>query len=81
MSRYEVDKDFNLKKVTHSVGGMLVTSLKWLIATVSLAAFYYVFFSFLISTDEEKKLMDAVRTRNGNLSVQCGMVIADSMRL
>ena len=56
MSRYEVDKDFNLKKVTHSVGGMLVTSLKWLIATVSLAAFYYVFFSFLISTDEEKKL-------------------------
>ena len=39
MSRYEADKDFNLKKVTHSVGGMLVTSLKWLIATVSLAAF------------------------------------------
>ena len=48
MSRYEVDKDFNLKKVTHSVGGMLVTSLKWLIATVSLAAFYYVFwFKFI----------------------------------
>lgn len=35
----------------------------------------------LKSPDEEKKLMDAVRTRNGNLSVQCGMVIADSMRL
>lgn len=35
----------------------------------------------LKSPDEEKKLMDAVRTRNGNLSVQCGMVIADSTRL
>ncbi len=56
MSRYVVDKDFNLRKVTHSVGGVLMTSLKWLIATVSLAAFYYIFFSFLISTDEEKRL-------------------------
>ena len=48
MSRYVVDKDFNLRKVTHSLGGVLMTSLKWLIATVSLAAFYYIFFSFLI---------------------------------
>lgn len=56
MSKYEVDKDFNLKKVTHSVGGILMTSLKWLVATVSLAAFYYLCFSMLISTDEERRL-------------------------
>ena len=56
MSKYVVDKDFNLRKVTNSVGGILMTSLKWLIATLSMAAFYYLCFSLLISTDEEKKL-------------------------
>ena len=56
MSHYEFDKDFNLRKVTHSVGGMVWTAAKWLIATVSLAAFYYIIFSLFISTDEERRL-------------------------
>ena len=56
MSRYVFDKDFKLRKVTNSVRGILMTSLKWLIATLSMAAFYYLCFSLLISTDEEKKL-------------------------
>ena len=52
MSRYVFDKDFKLRKVTNSVRGILMTSLKWLIATLSMAAFYYLCFSLLISTDE-----------------------------
>ena len=55
-NRYIFDKDFNLRKVTHSVWGILWTCSKWIIATASLAAFYYVIFSFVINTDEEKKL-------------------------
>ena len=55
-NRYEFDKDFNLKNVTHSVGGMLITAAKWLVATISLAAFYYVVFSFFLNTEEEKRL-------------------------
>ena len=55
-SRYVFDKDFNLKKVTHTVTGVLWTCLKWVVATASLAAFYYLVFSFVINTDEEKRL-------------------------
>ncbi|MGM9737319.1 MAG: M23 family metallopeptidase [Candidatus Cryptobacteroides sp.] len=55
-NRYEVDKDFNLKNVTHSVGGMVLTAVKWLVATLSLAAFYYLVFSFFLNTEEEKRL-------------------------
>lgn len=55
-SRYVFDKDFNLKKVTHTVTGVLWTCLKWVVATASLAAFYYLVFSFVVNTDEEKRL-------------------------
>ena len=55
-SRYILDKDFNLKKVTHTVTGVLWTCVKWFIATASLAAFYYLIFSFVINTDEERRL-------------------------
>lgn len=55
-NQYIFDKDFNLKKVTHSVSGVLLTCTKWIIATVSLAVFYYVLFSLFINTDEEKRL-------------------------
>lgn len=55
-NRFEFDKDFNLKNVTSSLGGILWTSAKWIIATVSLAAFYYLLFSLFLDTDEEKKL-------------------------
>ena len=56
MVRYILDKDFNLLKVTRSVSGVLWTCAKWVIATASLAAFYYLIFSLVINTDEEKRL-------------------------
>lgn len=56
MARYILDKDFNLLKVTRSVSGVLWTCAKWVIATVSLAAFYYLIFSLVVNTDEEKRL-------------------------
>ena len=43
-SKYVVDKDFSLRKVTHSVWEILWSCAKWVIATASLAAFYYLFF-------------------------------------
>ena len=55
-TRHEFDKDFNFRKVTHSVWGMVRTTLKWLVATVSLAAFYYIVFSFFLNTEEERRL-------------------------
>ena len=55
-TRYEFDKDFNFRKVTHSVWGMVRTTLKWLVATVSLAAVYYIVFSFFLNTEEERRL-------------------------
>jgi len=56
MARYILDKDFNLLKVTRSVSGVLWTCAKWVIATASLAAFYYLIFFLVINTDEEKRL-------------------------
>lgn len=56
MNKYVLDKDFNLKKVTRSVWGILWTCLKWIVATVSLAAFSYLIFSFVLNTEEEKRL-------------------------
>ena len=56
MARYVLDKDFNLLKVTRSVSGILWTCAKWIIATASLAAFYYLIFSLVINTDEERRL-------------------------
>ena len=48
MVRYILDKDFNLLKVTRSLSGILWTCAKWVIATASLAAFYYLIFSLVI---------------------------------
>lgn len=56
MVRYILDKDFNLLKVTRSLSGIFWTCAKWVIATASLAAFYYLIFSLVINTDEEKRL-------------------------
>lgn len=55
-SQYIFDKDFNLRKVTHTARGILWTCVKWVVATASLAAFYYVLLSLIINTDEEKRL-------------------------
>ena len=56
MSHYEFDKDFNLREATHSVGGILWTAFKWVAAIVSLAVFYYIIFSLIVNTDEERRL-------------------------
>lgn len=55
-NKYVVDKDFSLRKVTHSVWEILWSCTKWVIATASLAAFYYLIFSLVINTDEERRL-------------------------
>ena len=60
-NRYILDKDFRLRKVTRTVRGVLWTCLKWGIATASLAAFYYLIFSFFINTDEERRLKNENR--------------------
>lgn len=60
-NRYILDKDFRLRKVTRTVSGVLWTCLKWCIATASLAAFYYLIFSFFINTDEERRLKNENR--------------------
>ena len=64
MNKYVLDKDFNLKKVTRSVWGILWTCLKWIVATVSLAAFSYLIFSFVLNTEEEKRLKQENRRSN-----------------
>ena len=67
-NQYTFDKDFNLRRVTHSVRGMLWTCTKWIITTASLAAFYYILFSFFINTDEEKKLIELIARHHEILS-------------
>lgn len=56
-SRYEFNrKDFALKEVRRTARGILWIVAKWTIATLSLAALYYVVFSLFISTEEERRL-------------------------
>lgn len=56
-ARYEFDKTrMEFRKVTHSVWAVLGKSAKYFLVTASLAVVYYVAFSFVISTDSERKL-------------------------
>jgi len=61
-TRYTVDKDLRLRRVTRSVRDVALSCLKWLVATVSLAALYYMVSSFFISTEEERRLIRENRT-------------------
>lgn len=55
--KYVFDKDsFSFRKVSHSVGHSLWMALKWMVYTVSLAAFCYFVISLFISTDTEREL-------------------------
>ena len=55
--KYEFDKTrMEFRKVTHSVWAVLGKILKYFLVTASLAVVYYVVFSFVISTDSERKL-------------------------
>ncbi|MBR2608479.1 MAG: M23 family metallopeptidase [Bacteroidales bacterium] len=55
-SQYIVDKDFRLKKEKPSVWTVIRKVLMFFVATVSLAIVYYVLFSFVFSTEEERRL-------------------------
>ncbi|MGN0196124.1 MAG: M23 family metallopeptidase [Candidatus Cryptobacteroides sp.] len=46
----------SFQKVTHSIGHTLWNACKWLVGTISLAAFCYVLVSLFISTDTERAL-------------------------
>ena len=55
--RYEFDKvRMEFRKVTHSVWSILGKAAVYFLVTASLAVVYYVVFSFVISTDSERKL-------------------------
>lgn len=55
--KYEFDKTrMEFRKVTHSVWAVLGKALKYFLVTASLAVVYYVVFSFVVSTDSERKL-------------------------
>ena len=56
-AKYEFDKTrMEFRKVTHSVWTVLGKTAKYFLVTASLAVVYYVVFSFVISTDSERKL-------------------------
>lgn len=55
--KYEFDKTrMEFRKVTHSVWTVVGKAAKYFLVTASLAVVYYVVFSFVISTDSERKL-------------------------
>lgn len=54
---FEIDRNLNFKRSTRTVWHVLKSALKYIVATVSLAVFYYVVFALLISTDSEKRLI------------------------
>lgn len=56
-AKYEFDKTrMEFRKVTHSAWAIVGKVLKYFLVTASLAVVYYVVFSFVISTDSERKL-------------------------
>lgn len=57
MPKYFFDNEnFNFGKVTRSVRAILLTCLKYLIVTVSVAVVFYIVLSFFFSTDTERRL-------------------------
>lgn len=53
---YVIDKDFGLRKATRSIRHIVLNVAKWLVATASLAALYYVVGSLFVNTEVEKRL-------------------------
>ncbi len=54
---YQFDNDnFDFKKVTTSVSRLVWRTVWWLLGTLALASLCYVFFSFFLNTEYEKKL-------------------------
>lgn len=55
-----LDKNLKIRRATRTVWNVLKSALKYLVATVSLAVFYYIVFALVISTDSER----AIRREN-----------------
>ena len=57
MAHYDFDiSSFNFRKITRSARNIVLTVLKYAIASVSLAIVYYIVFALLVSDDTEKEL-------------------------
>lgn len=81
--KVSIPEDMNYADAFDDIFALYTTAAKLISArTTNMGSLYQLDYHVTLKNpDEEKKLMDAVRTRNGNLSVQCGMVIADGTRL
>lgn len=53
----EIDRDLRIAKSTRTVWHVVRSCVKYAVATVSLAVFYYIVFALVLSTDSEKKLI------------------------
>lgn len=54
---YEIDRNLKFKRSTRTIWNVLKSVLKYGVATISLAVFYYIIFALLINTDSEKKII------------------------
>ena len=50
-------QNISFRRVSRTVGSVLLSVLKWVLAVISLSVVYYVAASFFISTDSEKELL------------------------
>jgi murein DD-endopeptidase MepM/ murein hydrolase activator NlpD len=59
MSReqYIIDRNLRFRRSTRTVWNVVKSTLKYVIATVSLAVFYYIVFALVVNTDSERKLI------------------------
>lgn len=55
--QFEIDRNLRFKRSTRTVWHVFKSVVKYAVATVSLAIFYYVVFALLINTDSEKKII------------------------
>lgn len=54
---FEIDRNLRFRRSTRTVWNVLKSVVKYAVATISLAVFYYVVFALLINTDSEKKII------------------------
>lgn len=54
---FEIDKNLNFRVSTRTAWHVFKSVLKYAVATVSLAVFYYIVFALVLNTDSEKRLI------------------------
>ena len=59
MSReqYIIDRNLRFRRSTRTAWNVVKSTLKYAVATVSLAVFYYIVFALVVNTDSERKLI------------------------